>query len=70
MSIAPVALSAQQMGADVVSIMLAGMTIAFLLMYVKRLIVVSFLAIISPLVTITYSLDKIKRPLALSSSFF
>ena len=30
----------------------------FLLMYVKRVLVVSFLTIISPLITITYSIDK------------
>lgn len=33
-------------------------TIAFVLMYVKRTIVLGFLIVISPLITITYSIDK------------
>lgn len=34
-------------------------TLAFVLMYVKRTIVLGFLIVISPLITITYSIDKI-----------
>ena len=33
--------------------------IKFLLMYLKRFFVISFLVIISPLVTVTYSIDKV-----------
>lgn len=34
-------------------------TLAFVLMYVKRTIVLAFLIVIAPLITITYSIDKI-----------
>lgn len=34
-------------------------TLAFVLMYVKRIIVLAFLIVISPLITVTYSIDKI-----------
>lgn len=34
-------------------------TIAFVLMYVKRTIVLAFLIVIAPLITVTYSIDKI-----------
>ena len=39
---------------------LVCMNLAFLLMYIKRLIVVAFLVIISPLITITYAIDRVK----------
>lgn len=39
---------------------LIGMTFAFLLAYTKRMLTVGFLIIISPLITITYSIDKMK----------
>ena len=45
-------------GALIVYIWLIGMTIAFLFAYVKRMLTVGFLIIISPLITITYSIDK------------
>lgn len=38
--------------------MLIGMTIVFLFMYIKRMISVAFLIIIAPIITITYSIDK------------
>lgn len=38
--------------------LLVGITILFLLMYIKRMLTVAFLIIISPLITITYSIDK------------
>ncbi len=45
------------------SIVVVGMiivqTFAFLIYYVKRMLTVAFLVIISPLITITYSIDKI-----------
>lgn len=33
-------------------------TLAFVLMYIKRIIVLAFLIVISPLITVTYSIDK------------
>jgi len=39
---------------------LVGMTCAFLLAYIKRMLTIGFLIIISPLITITYSIDKMK----------
>lgn len=38
--------------------MLVGMTIAFFVNYVKRMLTIGFLIIISPLITVTYSIDK------------
>jgi len=40
-------------------LILVGMTFVFLLAYLKRMITIGFLIVIAPLVTITYSLDKI-----------
>lgn len=37
-----------------------GITIAFFIIYLKRLAVVGFLVVIAPLITITYSIDKVK----------
>lgn len=39
---------------------LIGFTAAFLLLYIKRMLTIGFLIIISPLITITYSIDKVK----------
>ncbi len=47
-------------GALIVLWSLIGMTFAFLIMYVKRMLTIGFLIIISPLITITYSIDKVK----------
>lgn len=41
-------------------IMTLGITAAFFAMYLKRLVVVGFLIVIAPLITITYSIDKVK----------
>ena len=41
-----------------VYIILVGMTILFLIMYIKRMLTIGFLIVISPLITITYSIDK------------
>lgn len=41
-----------------VYIILVGMTIMFLIMYIKRMLTIGFLIVISPLITITYSIDK------------
>lgn len=41
-----------------VYIILVGMTIIFLIMYIKRMLTIGFLIVISPLITITYSIDK------------
>lgn len=45
-------------GCAIAYVMLVGMTFVFLLSYLKRMITIAFLIIIAPLVTITYSLDK------------
>lgn len=45
-------------GSLIVYSMLIGMTTAFLFSYVKRMLTIGFLIIISPLITITYSIDK------------
>lgn len=42
----------------IVYIILVGMTILFLIMYIKRMLTIGFLIVISPLITITYSIDK------------
>lgn len=39
---------------------LIGMTTAFLFIYIKRMLIIGFLIIISPLITVTYSIDKVK----------
>lgn len=43
----------------VVLVMLVVQTLAFLIYYIKRMLTISFLIIISPLITITYSIDKL-----------
>ena len=48
------------LSATFVYLILVGITLAFLLMYIKRMIVVAFLIIIAPLITITYAIDKVK----------
>lgn len=42
-----------------VYICLVILTIMFLIMYIKRMLTISFLIIIAPLITITYSIDKL-----------
>lgn len=42
-----------------VYVMIVFQTLKFLLLYLKRMITIGFLIIISPLITITYSVDKI-----------
>ena len=37
---------------------LVGVTLSFLIFYIKRMLTLAFLIIISPIVTITYSIDK------------
>lgn len=46
--------------AFIVYIALVGMTTAFLVTYIKRMLTIGFLIIISPLITITYAIDKVK----------
>lgn len=46
-------------GEAIIFLMLVGMEITFLFMYIKRIIVLGFLIIIAPLITITYSIDKV-----------
>ena len=43
----------------VVVVLLIVQTFAFLVYYIKRMLTISFLIIISPLITITYSIDKL-----------
>lgn len=47
-------------GSLIVYAMLVGMTTAFLFSYVRRMLTIGFLIIISPLITVTYSIDKVK----------
>ncbi len=46
------------MGCALIYMMLQSITFVFLLTYIKRMITLAFLIVISPLVTITYSIDK------------
>lgn len=48
----------EEMGASICYALLLGMTFVFLLSYIKRMVTIAFLIVISPLVTITYSVDK------------
>lgn len=45
-------------GSAIVYCVLLGMTFSFLIMYIKRMITIGFLIVISPLVTVTYAIDK------------
>lgn len=45
-------------GSAIVYCILLGMTFSFLIMYIKRMITIGFLIVISPLVTVTYAIDK------------
>lgn len=46
-------------GSLVIYVILMGTTIALFIMYMKRLFTVGFLIVISPLITVTYSIDKL-----------
>ena len=46
------------LGCALVYMILQGVTFVFMLAYIKRMITLAFLIVISPLVTITYSIDK------------
>ena len=48
----------KEMGSSICYVLLVGMTFIFLLSYLKRMVTLAFLIVISPLVTITYSIDK------------
>lgn len=45
-------------GSAIAYLLLVGMSFVFLLSYLKRMITIAFLIIISPLITVTYSIDK------------
>ena len=45
-------------GAALIYLMLLAMTLLFLIVYIKRFITISFLAMISPIITVTYAIDK------------
>lgn len=46
------------MGSALVYVLLCVLTLIFLVMYIKRMLTVSFLILIAPIITITYSIDK------------
>lgn len=48
----------KEMGSAICYVVLVGMTFVFLLSYLKRMVTIAFLIVIAPLVTITYSVDK------------
>ena len=50
----------QKFGSNVICLFMAGLTLAFIIMYLKRFIVVAFLMMIAPLITITYAIDKVR----------
>lgn len=45
-------------GSAIAFCILVGITLSFLIFYIKRMLTLAFLVIISPIVTITYSIDK------------
>ncbi len=45
-------------GSAIAFCILVGITLSFLVFYIKRMLTLAFLIIISPIVTITYSIDK------------
>ncbi len=45
-------------GSAIAFCILVGVTMSFLVFYIKRMLTLAFLVIISPIVTITYSIDK------------
>ena len=47
------------LGAAFIYTVLNGMTFAFLMLYIRRMITVSFYILIAPIITITYPIDKI-----------
>lgn len=44
---------------SIIYLCIVALTFVFLIMYIKRMIVIAFLILISPLITITYSIDKV-----------
>ena len=48
----------KSVAAIIIYFMLVGMTFAFFTSYIKRFLTIGFLILISPLITITYSIDK------------
>lgn len=48
----------QGLGSSIVFCILVGMTLSFLIFYIKRMLTIGFLIVIAPIVTITYSIDK------------
>ena len=45
-------------GSAIAFCILVGITLSFLFFYIKRMLTLAFLVIISPIVTITYAIDK------------
>ena len=50
----------KEIGYSLCYVVLIGMTFVFLLSYLRRMVTIAFLIVISPLVTITYSVDKMR----------
>ncbi len=48
-------------GAGILYLMLIMMTFLFLIVYIKRMATIAFLAIIAPVITISYSIDKARK---------
>lgn len=46
------------LGSSIIFCILVGMTLSFLIFYIKRMLTIGFLIVIAPIVTITYSIDK------------
>lgn len=45
-------------GSAVVYAILVGVSLVFLILYIKRMLTIAFLTMIAPIITITYSIDK------------
>ncbi len=48
----------ESLGNSIAYMMLVGMSFVYFFAYIKRMITIAFLIIISPLITVTYSIDK------------
>ena len=46
------------LAAGVIYVMLVAMTFLFMIVYIKRMVTICFLAMIAPLITVTYAIDK------------
>lgn len=58
MALTPLSNFTTSFGAAALYCILLGATFSFLILYIKRMMTVAFLILISPLVTVTYAIDK------------